>query len=235
MKIRLAIPLVAALLVVPAIAQDRENERLEEAATVLREIMNVPDNIPQDLIDKAECVIVVPSVKKAAFIFGASYGRGVMSCRTGEKFNGPWSSPAMMRLYQGSFGLQIGGQETDFVLMVMNKRGANSVINSKVKLGGDASVAGGPKGRTAEAATNEAMRAEVLTYSRARGVFAGISLSGANLQSDAGDNEKVYGQKLTPRQIVREGKVKATPEGAKIVAFLNKKSPKNKSADAETE
>jgi lipid-binding SYLF domain-containing protein len=224
-----------ALVFLPAQGQDREKERLEESALVLGEIMNVPDNIPQELIDKAECVLVIPKTKKGAFIFGASYGRGAMSCRTGDKFKGPWSAPAMMRLYQGSFGLQIGGQETDFVLLVMNKRGANSIISSKVKLGGEASVAGGPKGRTAAAATNEAMRAEVLTYSRSRGVFAGISLSGANLQSDPGDNQAVYGRKLTPREIVREGKVTATPEGQKMVAFLNKKSPKNMSGDAETE
>jgi lipid-binding SYLF domain-containing protein len=214
-------------LAVPAAAQDRESARLEEVATVLREIMNVPDNIPQELIDKAECVLVIPATKKGAFIFGGSYGRGAITCRTGETFDGPWSPPAMFRLYQGSFGLQIGGQETDFIMLVMNRRGANSVLRSKVRLGAEASVAGGPKGRTAAAATNERMRAEVLTYSRSRGVFAGLSLEGANLQQDTAANQKVYGRKLTAREIVRGGAVSPTAEGRQIMDFLNRKSPKN--------
>lgn len=215
------------VLAVPATAQDRESARLEEVATVLREIMNVPDNIPQELIDKAECVLVIPATKKGAFIFGGSYGRGAITCRTGESFDGPWSPPAMFRLYQGSFGLQIGGQETDFIMLVMNRRGANAVLRSKVRLGAEASVAGGPKGRTAAAATNETMRAEVLTYSRSRGVFAGLSLEGANLQQDTAANQKVYGRKLTAREIVRGGAVSPTAEGRQIMDFLNRKSPKN--------
>jgi lipid-binding SYLF domain-containing protein len=225
------IVLLAAAAAMPALAQDREKQRLEAAAIVLKEIMGIPENIPQELIDKAECIIVIPATKKGAFIFGGSYGRGMMTCRTGADYKGPWSAPAMYRLLQGSFGLQIGGEETDFVLLVMNKRGANSILGSKVKLGGEASVAGGPKGRTATAATNEAMRAEVLTYSRSRGVFAGISLAGANLQSDSGDNENVYGRKYTAREIIREAKVLLTPEGRQIVDYLNRKSPTNKSAD----
>jgi lipid-binding SYLF domain-containing protein len=221
------VALAAGLLGIPAAAQDRETLRLEEAATVLKEIMNVPDNIPQELIDKAECVIVVPGTKKGAFIFGGSYGRGAIICRSGENFNSAWGAPAMFRLYQGSFGLQIGGQETDFVMLIMNRRGANSIIGSKVRLGAEASVAGGPKGRTAAAATNEAMRAEVLTYSRARGVFAGLSLEGANLQQDNSANEAVYGRKLTARQIVRGGAVQPTAEGRQLSDFLNSKSPRN--------
>ncbi len=222
---------VVALLVVcvatSAVGQQKEKQRLEEAATVLKEIMDVPDNIPQEIIDKAECILVMPRVKKGALGIGASYGRGLMICRSGEKFDGAWTAPAMYRLVQGSIGLQIGGQSTDFVLLVMNPRGAASVINSKVKLGGDASVAGGPKGRTAEAATNEAMSAEVLTYSRSRGAFAGISLAGANLQYDAEDTEKVYGQKLTAAQVLREQKVTPTAEGKKVADYLNAKSSKN--------
>jgi lipid-binding SYLF domain-containing protein len=228
---RLMLLLVALCVALPAAAQDREKARLEESYLVLKEIMDVPDNIPQDLIDKAECVLVIPASKKGAFIFGARYGRGAITCRTGENFDGPWSAPAMYRLYQGSFGLQIGGQETDFVLLIMNKRGASSILVSKAKLGGEASVAGGPKGRTAEASTNEQMRAEVLTYSRSRGVFAGLSLEGANLQSSDDDNKAVYGKKYSAREIVREGKVHATADGQKLINFLNSKSPKNLSAD----
>jgi lipid-binding SYLF domain-containing protein len=223
--------LLLALAAWPAAAQDREKERLENVYLVLKEIMDVPDNIPQELIDKAECVLVIPGSKKGALIFGGRYGRGAITCRTGENFDGAWSAPAMYRLYEGSFGLQIGGQETDYVLLVMNKRGANSILRSKVKLGLEASVAGGPKGRTAEAATNEQMRAEVLTYSRARGLFAGLSLAGANLQSSNDDNKAVYGRKYSAREIVREGKVSANAEGQKVMQFLNAKSPKNLSAD----
>lgn len=211
----------------PSAAQQKERQRLEEAATVLKEILDVPDNVPQEILDKAECILVMPRVKKGALGIGASYGRGMMTCRGGKDFDGPWTAPAMYRLVQGSIGFQIGGQSTDFVLVVMNPRGAESVINSKAKLGADASVAGGPKGRTAEAATNEAMSAEVLTYSRSRGAFAGISLAGANLQHDMEDTEKLYGQKWTATQVLREGKVSPTAEGLKVVEYLNAKSPKN--------
>jgi lipid-binding SYLF domain-containing protein len=213
--------------VTPLAAQDRETDRLAECGEVLKEILNVPDNIPQDLLDKAECVIVVPGTKKGAFIVGATYGRGAIVCRSGESFTGPWGAPAMFRLIGGSLGFQIGGQETDFVLLVMNNRGANSILNSKVRLGADASAAAGPKGRTATAATNETMRSEVLTYSRARGLFAGISLEGANLQQDGNANKEIYGRKITAREICRDGKV-AVPESARLlVNLLNEKSPKN--------
>ncbi len=211
----------------PLAAQDRETDRLGDCGEVLKEILNVPDNIPQDLLDKAECVIVVPSTKKGAFIVGGTYGRGAIVCRSGENFTGPWGAPAMFRLIGGSLGFQIGGQETDFVLLVMNNRGANSILGSKVRLGADASAAAGPKGRTATAATNEAMRAEVLTYSRARGLFAGISLEGANLQEDGNANKEIYGRKISAREICRQGKV-GVPESAKLlVNLLNEKSPKN--------
>src|SRR5271169_1404977 len=174
---------LALSLVAPALLADdrKEKERLENCGLVVQEIMDIPDDIPQDLIDKADCVIVYPSVLKAAFIVGGSYGRGAMTCRTGEKFNGPWSAPTMMALEAGSFGFQIGGQATDFVLLVMNDRGAHSMLRSKVKLGADAAVAAGPKGRNAQAATDATMRAEILSYSRSRGLFAGISLEGSTV------------------------------------------------------
>src|ERR1700691_2276059 len=162
----------------PAFAQEKEQARVANAGQVMQEILNIPDDIPQSVIDKADCVVVMPSVLKLAFGFGGSYGRGVMTCRSGKDFNGPWGAPSMMALEGGSFGLQIGGQATDFVILVMNNRGADSVLHSKVKLGGDASIAAGPKGRDASAETDATLRAEMLSYSRARGVFAGISLEG---------------------------------------------------------
>src|SRR5438128_956941 len=205
----------------------KETERLENCGTVLKEIMDIPDDIPQELIDKAECIIVFPSVIKAAFVFGASYGRGAMSCRTGEHFTGPWSAPAMMALEGGSFGLQLGGQATDFVLLVMNPRGARAILSSKVKLGADASAAAGPKGRNAEASTDVTLRAEVLTYSRARGLFAGISLAGSTVRPDNDANERVYDKKVEAQDIVFKGTVRVPTAAQPLVAYLNKKSPKN--------
>ena len=229
MKKAMAILLTAmlAVLVLPLGAQDRENERLENCGTVMKEILNVPDNIPQDLLDKAECVLVIPGTKKLAIGIGGSYGRGVIVCRGGENFTGSWGAPAMFRLIGGNIGLQLGGQETDFVLLVMNNRGANSILKSKVRLGATASAAAGPKGRTADAATNEVMRAEVLTYSRSRGLFAGISLEGANLQEDGNANKQVYGRKIRAREICREGKVGVPGPASALVSLLNSKSPKN--------
>ena len=226
---RKLIPIVLSLcLSAPSLlAEDkREKERLESCGTVIQEIMDIPDNIPQDLIDKADCVIVYPSVVKAAFIFGASYGRGAMTCRTGEKFTGPWSAPTMMALEGGSFGFQIGGQATDFVLLVMNGRGAHAILKSKVKLGADASAAAGPKGRTAEASTDVTMRAEILSYSRARGLFAGISLAGSTVRPDNGANEKVYGKSFPSEDIVFKGAAPVPPAAQQLIAYLNRKSPK---------
>jgi len=222
--------LMTAMLAVQALplaAQDRENDRLEECGTVMREILNVPDNIPQDLLDKAECVLVIPGTKKLAIGIGGSYGRGAMVCRGGENYTGPWGAPAMFRLIGGNIGFQLGGQETDFVMLVMNNRGATSILRSKVRLGADASAAAGPKGRSATAATNEVMRAEVLTYSRARGLFAGISLEGANLQQDNNANKEVYGRKINAREICREGKAGVPGAASALVSLLNSKSPKN--------
>jgi SH3 domain-containing YSC84-like protein 1 len=216
------------LISLPALgAQSKETDRVENAGSVLQDILNVPDDIPQDLLDKAECVAVFPSVLKFAFGFGGSYGRGVMTCRTGQHFTGPWGAPSMMALEGGSFGLQLGGQATDFVLLIMNPRGANAILSSKVKLGADMAAAAGPKGRNAQAATDVTMRAEILTYSRSRGLFAGVSLEGSTLRPDNGANEKVYGKKVTARQIVREGAVSVPPSGQKLVSLLNQHSPKN--------
>jgi lipid-binding SYLF domain-containing protein len=208
---------------------EKETDRLTNSGMVMEEIMNIPDNIPQDLLDKAECVIVFPSVLKAAFIVGGSYGRGAMACRTGEHFTGPWGAPTMMALEGGSLGFQLGGQATDFVLLVMNPRGAMAILNNKVKLGADMSAAAGPKGRDAEAATDVSLRAEMLTYSRARGLFAGISLEGSTLRPDNDANEKLYGKKVNATEIIRKGAVAVPPSGQKLVSLLEKKSPKNRS------
>lgn len=210
-----------------SVADRKEAGRLEECGTVVKEIMDIPDDIPQDLIDKAECIIVYPSVLKAAFIVGGSYGRGAMTCRTGEHYTGPWSAPTMMALEGGSVGFQIGGQATDFVLLVMNPRGAHSILHSKVKLGADASVAAGPKGRAASAESDVTMRAEVLSYSRSRGLFAGISLEGSTVRPDNDANERVYGRKLEAEDIIFKGAAAVPPPAQKLVAYLNRKSPKN--------
>ena len=223
----MALALIA--LALSAAEDKKETERLENCGNVMKEIMDIPDDIPQDLIDRAECVIIYPSVLKAAFVIGGSYGRGAMTCRTGEHYTGPWSAPSMMALEGGSIGLQIGGQATDFVLLVMNPRGARAILKSKVKLGADASVAGGPKGRTANASTDATLRAEVLSYSRARGLFAGISLEGSTVRPDDDANERVYGQNVPAEAIVFKGAVAVPPAAQQLVGFLNRKSPKNTS------
>jgi len=210
-------------------AGNKEQERLENSGTVLQEVMDVPDNIPQDLLDKAECVIVFPSVLKAAFVVGGSYGRGAMVCRTGEHFNGAWGSPAMYALEGGSVGFQLGGQATDLVLLIMNERGASSILDSKVKIGADASAAAGPKGRDASADTDAYLRAEILSYSRSRGLFAGISLEGSTLRPDDDATADVYGRKLTAREIVLGGKASTPPSGQHLVHVLQKNAPHNES------
>jgi lipid-binding SYLF domain-containing protein len=195
----------------------------------LKEILDVPDDIPQDLLDKADCVVVFPSVLKAAFIVGGSYGRGAMSCRQGQDFRGAWGAPSMMALEGGSFGFQIGGQATDFVLLVMNERGARGILTSKVKLGADASIAAGPVGRDASAETDATLRAEILSYSRARGLFAGVSLDGSTVRPDDGANRQVYGQNIPARQIVLSGNV-AIPAGAQgLISTLDSRTPRHKS------
>lgn len=213
-----------------AFASDqREEARVKDAGEVIKEILNIPDDIPQDLLDKAECVVVLPSVKKGAFGVGGSYGRGVMVCRTGQHFTGPWGAPAMYALEGVSIGFQLGGQATDFVLLVMNPKGARSLLSSKVKLGADASAAAGPKGRTAEGATDVVMNAEILSYSRNKGLFAGISLEGSTLRSDGNANYKLYGKKLNAKDIIAERKVGVPASARQLVSLLEAKSPKNKS------
>lgn len=213
----------------PAADEVKEDtNRLHNAGTVMQEILDIPDDIPQDLMDKARCVVVLPSVLKAAFIAGGSYGRGVMVCRTGKDFTGPWGAPAMYALEGGSFGLQIGGEATDFVILVMNNRGVDSLLHSKVKLGGDASVAAGPKGRTASAETDAYMRAEMLSYSRSRGAFAGISLEGTTLRPDNDANHRLYGNDTSAAKIITESKIDSPAAGKPLVARLQKASPQLK-------
>jgi SH3 domain-containing YSC84-like protein 1 len=206
-------------------SEKEERERIANAGRVIKEILDVPDNIPQDVLDKARCVVVLPSVVKAAFVVGGSYGRGVMVCRRGHDYSGPWGAPVMMALEGGSVGFQIGGEATDFVILVMNDRGMSSMLHSKVKLGGDASIAAGPKGRTASAESDVTLRAEMLSYSRSRGAFAGVSLEGSTLRPDGGANEKLYGKGVTAAEIVEEGKREGPEEGRLLVSRLQQASP----------
>ncbi|MCZ6876700.1 MAG: lipid-binding SYLF domain-containing protein [Acidobacteria bacterium] len=217
---------VTSLLLLPSFVfpdSKDEQKRLGKCNEVLEEILNIPDSISQELLDKAKCVVVIPSVKKFAFGFGGSYGKGAMLCRSGADFTGSWGAPAMYRLEGASIGFQLGGSATDFLLLVMNEKGANSLLSSKVKLGADAMAAAGPKGRSGEVATDAYMRAEILTYSRSRGLFAGVSLKGSTLRQDNGANEDLYGQKISAREIVLEGKVSMPSAGRSLVELLQKK------------
>jgi lipid-binding SYLF domain-containing protein len=213
----------------PAFGQKKENDRVANAGTVTQEILNIPEDIPQDVLDKADCVVVLPSVLKFAIGIGGSYGRGVMTCRGGQEFKGPWGAPTMMALEGGSFGLQLGGQATDFVLLLMSPSSAKNILNSKVKLGGDVSAAAGPVGRNASAETDVTMRAEILSYSRARGLFAGISLAGSTLRADNDANKNLYGKEVSAEDIVFKGAVAAPASAELLLSELNKKSPTNKS------
>ena len=229
MKTLLAVLLICAF-TFPAFAADdeKETDRVKEAGVVLKEILDIPEDVPQDLLDRANCVVVLPSVKKGAIGIGGSYGRGVMICRGGPHYTGRWGAPAMYALEGISIGFQLGGQATDFVLLVMNEGGAKSLLSSKVKLGADASAAAGPVGRTAEAATDVVLTAQILSYSRAKGLFAGVSLEGSTLRSDGSANEKLYGQKLSAADIISGGKVKAPPSAQGLIAVLTRKSPRYK-------
>ena len=228
---KLVVCLVVILISAIAAPADTEHEqdRVKDAGEVLKEILNIPDNIPQDLLDKAECVVILPSVKKGAFGIGGSYGRGVMLCRSGQHYKGKWGAPALYALEGVSIGFQLGGQATDFVLLVMNPKGAQSLLYSKVKLGADASAAAGPKGRTAEGATDIVMSAEILSYSRNKGLFAGVSLEGSTLRSDGSANQKLYGRRLTAKEIIRDGKAGIPSCAQELVSLLDQKSPENKS------
>jgi SH3 domain-containing YSC84-like protein 1 len=210
-------------------AQQKEKNRLKECGQVMKEILGVPDGIPQDLLDKAECVVVFPSVKKFAVGIGGSYGRGALVCRSGKNYSGRWGAPAMYAIEGGNIGIQLGGQATDFVLLVMNDAGARSILTSKVKLGADASAAAGPKGRTAAAATDVVMKAEILSYSRSRGLFAGVSLEGSTLRSDGGANKNLYGKEWNATQIITQGVVRSPASAQALLSILNDKSPKNRS------
>jgi len=223
-KALVALALVTAISV-PAFGQNKEEDRVKNAGRVMSEIMNLPDNIPQNVLDKADCVVVLPSVKKFAIGIGGSYGRGVMTCRSGKTFHGKWSAPTMMALEGGSFGLQLGGQATDFVLLLMNDNAAASILKSKVKLGGDASVAAGPVGRNASAETDVALNAQVLSYSRAKGLFAGISLSGSTLRPDNDANKVLYGKEVKADDVVFNNVVPPPAGASQLLATLNKKSP----------
>lgn len=220
LAVTLSFPLLA--------AEEKEAERVENAGKVLKEILNAPDSIPQNVLDKADCVVILPSVLKFAIGIGGSYGRGVMTCRGGKDFHGPWGAPTMMALEGGSAGLQLGGNATDFVLLLMSPRSATSILSSKVKLGGDASAAAGPVGRTASAETDVTIRAEILSYSRSRGLFAGISLEGSTLRPDNNGNKSLYGKEIKADSIVFD-KAVPTPDSAKdLLATLQKASPENK-------
>ena len=214
---------------VSAAEPEKDEDRLRNSGTVLKEILDVPDDIPRDLLDKADCVVVFPSVLKAAFIVGGSYGRGVMSCRRGEDFRGSWGAPTMMALEGGSFGFQIGGEATDFVLLVMNERGASGILSSKVKLGADASAAAGPVGRTTSAETDATLRADLLSYSRARGAFIGVSLEGSTIRPDNGANRQIYGQDLSAKEIVLSGHVAIPPAAQAMISTLDSRTPRHRS------
>jgi SH3 domain-containing YSC84-like protein 1 len=215
-------------------AQNKEQSRLENCGVVMEEILNIPDNIPHDLLEKAECVIVIPSMITVAAGIGGNMGRGAMVCRSGKSFDGAWGAPAMYTLQGGSVGFQLGAEATDLVLLVMNPRGAGALLNSKVKLGGNASVAAGPKGRSAEASTDASMRAEILSYSRSRGLFAGVSLSGSSLRPDNDANADVYGRDLTARRIVTGTPIAVPESGHRLVDVLQKYSPRNEPIKTET-
>jgi lipid-binding SYLF domain-containing protein len=208
---------------------NKEQVRLENCGVVMQEVLDVPDNIPQELLETAECVIVIPSMTKVAFGFGGSYGRGAMVCRSGNAFDGPWGAPAMYALEGGSLGLQLGVESTDVVLLVMNARGVDALLSSKVKLGGNASAAAGPMGRNLEASTDASMRAEILSYSRSRGLFAGVSLEGTSLRPDDDASEQVYGRKLTARTIVTGERISVPASGRHLVDVLEKSAPHNES------
>jgi len=234
MKTLFAVLSAMVMLALPVIARSGdsakdEEDRLENSGKVMHEILNVPDDIPQDLLDKARCVVVMPSVMKAAFVVGGTYGRGAMVCRTGKDYRGPWGAPSMFAMEGGSFGFQIGVDATDFVFLVMDNRGADSLIHSKVKLGADASAAAGPKGREAEADTDVTMRAQILTYSRARGVFAGVSLEGSTLRPDNDGNKRLYGEKVDAETVITERSVHAPEAATGLISTLQKASPERKS------
>ncbi|MGA7560477.1 MAG: lipid-binding SYLF domain-containing protein [Terriglobales bacterium] len=230
MKSKVLLVVLMLACVLPLVAEDKEEKvdvRIKQSETVMKEILGMPDGIPKDLLNKSYCLVIFPSVKKAAFIVGGSYGRGLITCRKGRDFTGSWSAPAMFALEAGSVGFQIGGEATDFVLLIMNDAGANSVMSSKVKLGADAAIAAGPVGRDAAAATDVVLKAEILSYSRSKGIFGGVSLEGSTLRSDDGANKALYGKELSAKEIVRLGKVPAPAASQGLLAVLRRASPRH--------
>jgi len=219
--------MVAALAVAPLLALDKESaKRLDASAAVFSEVMATPDKgIPQELLENAHCIVIVPDLKTAAFVFGGKYGKGYLSCR--NKGASGWSAPATVRIEGGSVGFQIGGSETDLIMLVMNERGADKLLSSKFTLGAEGSVAAGPVGRTATAQTDAQLHAEILSWSRSQGLFAGLALEGATLRQDQDDNVKLYGRKLENRQIVTSG-MAAPKSAAKLLTLLNKYSARER-------
>lgn len=219
--------LVTALALTPLMAKDNEPvKRLDEAAAVFSEIMAAPDKgIPQELLENAHCIVIVPDLKTAAFVIGGKYGKGYMSCR--NKRGPGWSAPATVRIEGGSFGFQIGGSSTDLIMLVMNERGADKLLSSKFTLGVEGSVAAGPVGRTATAQTDAQMHADILSWSRSQGLFAGLALGGATLRQDLDDNATLYGKKMENRDIVTKG-VRAPKAAAKLMALLNRYSARER-------
>jgi len=229
-SLAICVALSTAGLAAPQDTPNKEQARLQNCGVVMQEILDIPDNIPQELLEKAECVIVIPSMTTAAIGIGGSYGRGAMVCRSGKDFNGPWGAPAMYAVEGGSFGLQLGGESTDLVLLVMNNRGVDALLNSQVKLGGNASAAAGPKGRSVSASTDASMRAEILSYSRSRGLFAGVALEGTSLRPDDDASQEVYGRQVTARNLVTGTNIDVPASGRHLVSVLQKNAPRNHSS-----
>ncbi len=234
LNLALCLALNAGTLLAAEPEQNKAQERLENCGVVMQEVLDIPDNIPRELLDKAECVVVIPSMTKVAVAVGGTHGRGAMVCRSGKTFNGAWGAPAMYTMQGGSFGLQLGAQATDVVLLVMNNRGVDALLGTKVTLGGDVSAAAGPKGRTVNASTDASMRAEILSYSRSRGLFAGVSLEGTSLRPDDEATEQVYGKKMTARAIVTGKPIAVPASGRHLVDVLKKNAPHNDSKGTTT-
>ena len=225
------IALAAALAGGVGAQEAKEGERLKECAAVLQEVMGAPDDsIPGELLARAECVAVIPALKKAAIGFGGRFGRGAVSCRSGETGGGPWGPPSMLTVTGGSFGLQLGGQSSDVVFLVMNRKGINHLVKNKFTVGADASAAAGPKGRTASAGTDVTLRAEILTYARTRGLFAGVSLDGAQVKPDKDANQRVYGKKMDAKVLLTQGGVAVPAAATPFINALQKYAPRNVSA-----
>jgi lipid-binding SYLF domain-containing protein len=227
MRKRLVMLAVCLTIACPLFAQKKEDERLSNAATAMQTILGENNGLPKSVLDQANCVLIFPSVKKVAIGIGGSYGRGALVCRTGAKMNGGWGAPAMYKLDQGSIGLQLGSTATDFVLVVMNQKGADQILNGKTKLGGNAAAAAGPTGAQATGYNADAMKADVLTYSRSKGLFAGVSLEGASMDTDDDANKDLYGKKMSAKEIISGGQA-VIPAAKPLVDALDKASPAHK-------